>query len=44
MTEDRNPEQGEDRQYEAPEVEPIGSAEKLAKGNEGSQTDDVLDN
>jgi hypothetical protein len=25
--------------YEPPEVEPLGSADELAKGNEGSQTD-----
>ena len=26
-------------EYEAPEIESLGSAEELAKGNEGSQTD-----
>lgn len=40
MADDRKQEQqGEDRSYEAPAVEPLGSAEKLAKDNEGSQTD-----
>ena len=40
MAEDRNdaPE-GEDRSYEPPAVESLGSADELAKGNEGSQTD-----
>lgn len=40
----KHPEQGQDgdRGYEPPAVEPLGSAEELAKGNEGSQTDDVV--
>lgn len=37
MTDDKQP--GDDRSYEPPAVEPLGSAEELAKGNEGSQTD-----
>lgn len=42
MAEDRVPEQpGDDRTYEPPAVEPLGAAEELAKGNEGSQTDDL---
>ncbi len=40
MTEDHRQEQGEDRTYEPPAVEPLGFAEELAKGNEGSQADD----
>lgn len=41
MADDRVHEQpGDDRSYEAPAVEPLGSAEELAKGNEGSQSDD----
>jgi len=44
MAEDRVPEQsGDDRTYEPPAVEPLGSAEELAKGNEGSQTDSTTD-
>ena len=40
MEEDRErDETTEDRAYERPEVEPIGSADELAKGNEGSVTD-----
>ena len=35
----RDAEQADDRTYEPPEVEPIGSVEELAKGNEPSQTD-----
>jgi hypothetical protein len=42
MEEDRErDETAEDRAYERPEIEPIGSAEELAKGNEGSSTDAV---
>jgi len=39
MAEDRRPEQ--DRTYEPPAVEPLGSAEELAKGNESSQQDSM---
>jgi len=42
MADDREQGQGEDRTYEPPAVEPLGSAEELAKGNEGSQSDDVV--
>lgn len=42
MAEDRVPERSDDdRTYEPPAVEPLGSAEELAKGNEGTQTDDA---
>lgn len=32
-------EQVDDRTYEPPEMEPIGSADELAQGNEGSKSD-----
>ena len=32
-------EQVEEQMYEAPAIEPIGDADELAKGNEGSPTD-----
>ena len=38
MTDERTDDGGK-TEYEAPEVESLGSAEELAKGNEGSQTD-----
>jgi hypothetical protein len=34
--------QHEKPEYEAPGLESLGAAEELAKGNEGSQTDDVI--
>jgi hypothetical protein len=44
MADDRAHEQpGDDRTYEPPAVEPLGFAEELAKGNEGSPTDTVGD-
>jgi len=40
MADDRDEQQqADDETYEPPVVEPIGSAEELAKGNEGSATD-----
>lgn len=42
MRDEREHEEQDDRTYEPPEVEEIGSAEELAKGNEGSQTDEQL--
>jgi hypothetical protein len=42
MADEREPGQPvDDGTYEPPAVEPIGSAEELAKGNEGSSQDDV---
>jgi hypothetical protein len=42
MADDRVHGQPDDeRGYEPPAVEPLGSAEELAKGNEGSQQDDL---
>jgi hypothetical protein len=38
MADERTNEPGK-AEYAAPEVESLGSAEELAKGNEGSQTD-----
>jgi hypothetical protein len=35
-------ESGDDRTYEPPAVEPLGSADELAKGNEGSTTDTAV--
>ena len=40
MADDRVHDQpGDDGTYEPPALEPLGSAEELAKGNEGSPTD-----
>jgi hypothetical protein len=36
---DEHKNEPEKPEYEAPEVESLGSAEELAKGNEGSTTD-----
>jgi hypothetical protein len=42
MADDRVHGQPDDeRGYEPPAVEPLGSTEELAKGNEGSQQDDL---
>lgn len=47
MADDRVPDQpgvdepAEDRTYEPPAVESLGAADELAKGNEGSQTDNI---
>jgi hypothetical protein len=44
MADDRVPaEPGDDRTYEPPAVESLGSADELAKGNEGSPTDSTTD-
>jgi hypothetical protein len=43
MADDRaDDEPNADRSYEPPAVEPLGSAEELARGNEGSQTDQTV--
>jgi hypothetical protein len=42
MSDDHERDQPADEEaYEPPAVEPIGSAEELAKGNEGSATDNI---